>query len=223
MNPQVGQSVTGFGTQFVSCDSSTISSTRKWHLQRRKPQSDSEAQSLADAFSSLIYTQCREQLEAFLELLRCGKFGPDVARQCTAVKKVGIQIERALKTLTCTSIHLSGIESGGVENPEWFVNFLFRALLSADSKCTEPPAKSIIGTIGSYDSRAMACRAAEASLLELGVTDQQAIENLGDAIHAADSLRLEILQLSLSGEKDILKQRTSTNFLQRLASAVFYI
>jgi len=219
MNQQSGQSVIGLGAQFVSCESST----RDWHLQSRKPQSDKEAQSLAEAFNSLIYTQCREQLEGSLELLRCGKFGSDAARQCTTVKKVGIQIERALKTLTCTSIHLSGIESGGAESPEWFVRFLFRALLSADSKCSEPTAKSIIKAVGSYKSHPMAWLAAEASLLELGITDRQAVENLGDSIHAAATLRLEILQMSLSGEKEILKQRTSANFLQRLASSIFDI
>ncbi len=225
MNPQSGMSSLGFGSQYVSTSShiSNCSDSSNLLSRKRKPQSEQESQSMAAAFNSLIYTQCREQLEATLESLRKGKFGSDAATQCGAVKKVGVQFERALKTLTCTSIHLCGIESGGVESPEWFLNFLFRSLLAADSKCIEPSARSIIAGIGSYKSRTMATLAAETSLLELGITDLQAIEKLGDAIHAAAALRLEILQMSLSGEKEMLKQRTSTNFLQKLASAVFHM
>lgn len=218
MNPNSALSVLGFGSQFVSAESNSASSL----LQRRQPLSEQEAKCLAEAFNSLIYTQCREQIEATLASLRSGKFGPDAAKQCSAVKKVGVQIERALKTLTCISIHLTGIESGGVESPDWFPHFLFRSLLAADSKCSEPSARSIIAGVGSYKTCLMASLAAEAALFELGITDRLAIKKLGDAIHGAASVRLEILQMSLSGEKEMLKQRTSTNFLQRLASAVFH-
>ncbi len=182
---------------------------------------DPQIRPLSEALHSYIYTQCREQLEVILDGYNANKFVTDKSHPTASIKKVGIKIERALKLLTCASIHLIGIEaSDSVANSGWYLKLLFLALLAADAKCPDPGARAVIVKLGSFRQDVIAKMAAEEALLQLGVEDCQILNQLSSAILNGRVIRFEILKLALSGNKDILAQRTSSSFLEKLASTL---
>lgn len=176
--------------------------------------STSEAELRADLFHVLIYHQCRELLESTIDDMHGGIFGS--MSQCP--RKVGINVERALKWLTCISIHLAGLESGGSANPQRFMSFLFCSLLHTDVKCEAPKAREVIEQFGALDANAMTILVSEAALVELDIENHCITQTLASRLCSLRRERLEILEAALLDNDVNLARKISTKFLSRLAS-----
>ncbi len=191
-----------------------INDSAPWRPTTLKPLVKEEVQWRAESFSSLIYSHCREQIE---QLLKKAEHG--IVLQLTH-RHASLNLEPALKILTCVSIHLAGIECGGVENPEWFINFLFQSLRAADSRCSLPSARPILEKFGSMRPDVMSLLAAQAAMKELNIEQVPIIEALSETLYKDDASRLDILKLALTGQKNQLIRAKGTNFLEKLASTV---
>jgi hypothetical protein len=175
-----------------------------------------ESELRADSFHSLVYHQCREQLEIIIDDMDGDIFCETV--QLHRPRKVGIKFERALKWLTCISIQLTGIENGGAGCPQWLVVFLFRALLYADAKCESPDAKTVIEQFGSLNAGAMLTLVSEAALVEIEIENQSMTRALAARLVGLHEERQAILKSALLSDHINLSRQISTNFLARLAS-----
>lgn len=191
-----------------------INESTPWRPTTVKPIINDEMQWRAESLSSLVYSQCRELIEQLLKKAEQGKVVTIAHRSASQ------NLEPSLKILTCVSIHLAGIECGGAENPEWFINLLFHALRAADSRCLLPSARPIIEKYGSMRADVMSLLAAQAAMKELNIDKISMIESLSKTLYKEDGARLDILKMALTAEKEQLIKAKGTNFLEKLAATV---
>lgn len=166
--------------------------------------SGSECEWRASMFTSLMYNRSRDHFEPMLRHREFNKLG----------------LESAFKTLVCVSIHLTGIECGGVNNPEWFIKFLFHSLREADARYASPSARSVIQNFGSFNSPSMITLASTSALNEIGIQNAGLVNALTELILKDQNARTLTLRSCLMDDRRLLTAKCSKGFLSKLEATV---
>lgn len=107
-------------------------------------------------------------------------------------------LTHAHKLLSCALIYCTAIDCGGINAPEWLMDFFFTALRLADESDQTPLGKELIEKLGAYEKPALLARVAEMMStfvpeLDVAATSAQVV---GYGMQSTED-RLALLQTSL--------------------------
>ena len=176
------------------------------HIERLQPSDQEDAVRRALFYCHALQSYCKKQVDALIEHGLAGDFGGEVAAVCEAGIP-GWSLERALKELTCISLHLAGLDQASENPPAWLMDFLFESLGEADLLFPEPSAAEVIQQHGSWKEERMTHDAAVSICLSLGFGEksEQAALPISDFLTGARPYRSELLVFALSQPPEVLR------------------
>ncbi|MBX9725590.1 MAG: hypothetical protein K2X81_29600 [Candidatus Obscuribacterales bacterium] len=152
---------------------------------------------------SMFYCQSvdahiRQNLAQIIAKCKSGTMGAET--------QIGVQqrvdewvLSNAVKDATSTCIHLSGLQQGGQNAPEWLNKFIFDSQQEADAIAPEPAAIDIIGARSHLDQDDLLNDLFEQLRTDFGISpNSEAADLLKEQLENSAGLARELLVLSLT-------------------------
>lgn len=168
------------------------------------PRSRADEGLRAGFFAHSMYSRCKSQLREAIErgaVNNNGKRAIDALLHPSAA-------DEAAKKVAVMSVHLTGLESGGVDNSDWFIDFLFSSLRTLDRITPQPPAKRMIEAHGQWVREEIIEGVARNAMAGLDVGDSKSAiaKQLEILIESDQAYRAELLTFSLTQDPKSLKE-----------------
>jgi hypothetical protein len=182
-------------------------------LENLEPQDLEESLKRALVYCHCLHAYSKRHIEALLTRVRAGEFGEGFNH----IVESGISdysFGKALKILTCISVHIVGLDRCGQNGPNWLIDFLFETLRETDNLFPDPGAEEIIQRHGSCLKGQMihgiAIDACEALGLGAGEKSLAPAAALEQSLSGAGPYLSELLVFALSQPFDALRNHLQT-------------
>ncbi len=116
--------------------------------------------------------------------------------------------EQAAKKLAVMSVHLAGLECGGTDNSEWFMDFLFAAHLELDRMTAQPSARALIEMHGQWIVSEIISGVSQnaASSVEPAMLRESVVRQLIDLLSEDVGYRADVVVFALSESWAVLQE-----------------
>jgi len=169
-----------------------------------RPQSKADEDARATFLAHGIFARSHAHMRMAIEqssLQSNGTFDPSTALDPSAAAQ-------AAKKLAVMSVHLAGLECGGADNSEWFVDFLFAAMSELDAMSAQPSARSLVEMHGQWivDEIISGVSRNAASSVELPAMRTPVAQQLIKSLSDDASYREDVVIFSLTESLEVLQE-----------------
>lgn len=137
-----------------ACDVPVSNFTFQQITDAHKPADDETVMKRSLFFCHSVHAHIRQNLANLVNRAKTGEFGLET-RESVDKSLDDWTFGEALKELTSTAIHVTGLLQGGPKAPIWLIRFLFESQQETDSIFPEPSVQEIIERRGSMSPRDM--------------------------------------------------------------------
>lgn len=173
---------------------------------RIRPKSEDDGLRRALFLCHSLHPYCAKQVRVFLKRCRDGEFGQEIEESVQG-DVPDWQISEATKELATMSLHLTGIDQGALNAPQWLIEFLIEGLKEADELYPEPGAESIITAYADIEDAELEEALAGKLRATLGVPHDEAAHTAWrQVLETMKPYRNELLIFALTQPPDTLRQ-----------------
>jgi hypothetical protein len=169
-----------------------------------KPKNKAEEQSRARFLAHSVFARVKSYIKDALEQSAAEVNGT----LSTELQDSPSARDEAAKKLAVACIHLAGLERGGVENPEWFLDFVFSALRETDRMAPQPTARSLIQLHGQWVRPEIISGVVDNSLRSLNLRDSKEVvaRHLIKMVDEDKTYRTELVDFALTEPLKVLEE-----------------
>lgn len=169
-----------------------------------KPKSKNDEGSRARFLAHSIFARVKGYLKDSLDQ----SAGQANGKLSSELRNTPTAMDEATKKLAVACIHLTGLERGGVENPEWFLDFIFSALRETDRMAPQPTARSLIQLHGEWVRPEIISGVADNALRSLNLRDSKEIvaRHLIKMMDEDRTYRSELVDFALTEPLAVLEE-----------------
>jgi hypothetical protein len=182
-------------------------------LIKLQPSDTSDSLKRALVYCHCLHSYAKKQVHSLLARTSAGEFG----EACRDIAESGIgdyEFGKALKIITCISVHMVGLDHCSENGPPWLVDFLFETLKETDNLFPDPGAEAVIQRHGSWVREQMihdvAVDVCEALGFGAAENSAKAAAALEELITNSGPYRSELLVFSLSQPFEALRYHLQT-------------